>query len=73
MADLFFESLDLRRIDLIARLVTQGVCVGDDRELALVWIAELTDELLHQLDERDQEEKCLQDGGNVSGSRRGLQ
>ncbi len=73
VADLFFESIDLQRINLIARMVTKNLCAGDDRVLALAWIAELTDDLLRQLDEREQEEKNLQSGGLVSGRGSGLQ
>lgn len=50
MSDLFTESLALQRIQLIARVVSMDVCSGDDKELALVWISELTAQLLEQLD-----------------------
>lgn len=73
VADLFFESIDLQRINLIARMVTRNLCEGDDRALALAWIAELTDDLLRQLDEREQEEKSLQSGGLMLGRGSGLQ
>ncbi|MGL5005786.1 MAG: hypothetical protein ACRC53_00120 [Plesiomonas sp.] len=49
MTDLFIESLALQRIQLITRVVSMDVCNGDDKTLALVWISELTDQLLEQL------------------------
>ena len=54
MTDLFTESLALQRIDLFARLVAHvvdsGDCTHDDMEVALIWMAELTKDLTHQLD-----------------------
>ncbi|WP_240528410.1 hypothetical protein [Kosakonia sacchari] len=35
------EQVMLERVELIARLVTEGMCQGKDREIALNWIAEL--------------------------------
>ncbi|CNF54945.1 MULTISPECIES: hypothetical protein [Yersinia] len=49
MTDLFFESLALDRIDLVARLVTSSNCQEEDRELALFWIAEMTAALIDEL------------------------
>ncbi|WP_145559695.1 hypothetical protein [Yersinia bercovieri] len=49
MTDLFFESLVLDRIDLVARLVTSSNCQEEDRELALFWIAEMTAALIDEL------------------------
>lgn len=50
------ESLALQRIDLIARMVTGNQCNGDDKELAMVWIAEMTTQLIVKLDEYDEQE-----------------
>ncbi|HDX9050224.1 TPA: hypothetical protein ROW14_002579 [Yersinia enterocolitica] len=54
MTDLFFESLALQRIDLVARLVTNNQCNEEDRDLALVWIAEMTTTLTIELDKQQQ-------------------
>ncbi|MDY4387744.1 hypothetical protein [Pectobacterium aroidearum] len=51
MQDFFLESLALQRIDLVARLVTDGRCDDADRELAINWIAELTRDLVSKVDE----------------------
>ncbi|PWC18228.1 iron-containing alcohol dehydrogenase [Brenneria corticis] len=67
MPDLFFESLVLQRIDLVARLVTDSQCDDADRELAINWIAELTRELVGRLDEYGN--KNPQGGGSNSGGR----
>ncbi|MEH0833297.1 hypothetical protein [Pectobacterium cacticida] len=67
MPDLFFESLLLQRIDLVARLVTETQCDDADRELAINWIAELTKELVNRLDEYGNNPP--QRGGNNSGCR----
>lgn len=54
VSDLFTESLALQRIQLIARVVLMDVCSGDDKELALVWISELTAQLLEQVNNKDE-------------------
>nr|WP_304187654.1 hypothetical protein [Hafnia alvei] len=56
MSDLLMESLALQRIDLIARMVIANQCNGDDKELAMVWIAEMTTQLIVKLDEYDEQE-----------------
>lgn len=53
MADLFFESLALDRIDLVARLVTSNSCPKEDQELALFWIAEMTAALVDELNKAE--------------------
>ncbi|MFE8047585.1 MULTISPECIES: hypothetical protein [Brenneria] len=65
MPDLFFETLVLQRIDLVARLVTERQCDDADRELAINWIAELTRELVGRLDEYGN--KNPQGGGDSGG------
>lgn len=57
VSDLLMESLALQRIDLIARMVTANQCNGDDKELAMVWIAEMTTQLIVKLDEYDEQER----------------
>lgn len=59
MNDLLTETLALKRIDLVARFVTNGECDQGDMEIAVAWIAELTTLLVKQLDVYD---------GRVSGS-----
>ena len=56
VSDLLMESLALQRIDLIARMVIANQCNGDDKELAMVWIAEMTTQLIVKLDEYDEQE-----------------
>lgn len=41
----------MQHIDLIARMVTANQCNWDDKELAMVWIAEMTTQLIVKLDE----------------------
>ena len=65
MSDFFFESLALQRIELVARLVSNGRCSSDDRELALSWISEMTTTLAADVDRQLQ--KRPQDGGVNSG------
>ena len=63
--DFFFESLAIQRIELVARLVANGRCSSDDRELALSWISEMTTILAADVDRQLQ--KRPQDGGVNSG------
>ncbi len=65
MRDFFFESLAIQRIELVARLVANGRCSSDDRELALSWISEMTTTLAANVDRQIQ--KRPQDGGVNSG------
>lgn len=65
MRDFFFESLAIQRIELVARLVANGRCNSDDRELALSWISEMTTTLAADVDRQLQ--KRPQDGGVNSG------
>lgn len=65
MRDFFFESLAIQRIELVARLVANGRCSSDDRELALSWISEMTTTLAADVDRQLQ--KRPQDGGVNSG------
>ncbi|MFJ5341782.1 hypothetical protein ACIPSD_22120 [Pectobacterium sp. CHL-2024] len=65
MQDFLFESLALQRIDLVARLVADSECGDADRELAINWIAELTRDLVSQVDEYGK--KNPHDGGESGG------
>ena len=53
MQDLLVESVQLQRIDLVARLIAASECNRTDKELAVAWIAELTTDLLDKLDDYD--------------------
>ena len=55
MQDLFFETVAFQRIALVAKLVSNGVCSGDEKDLALAWLCELTSELGKKLDEYEKE------------------
>ncbi|MGI9706902.1 hypothetical protein ACQPL0_03745 [Serratia marcescens] len=61
MSDFFFESLAIQRIELVARLVSNGRCSSDDRELALSWISEIAAELITQCDKTGAE-FCMRQG-----------
>ncbi len=49
MQDCFFESLKLQRIDFFLKLVASSDCSVEDKELAIEWVSELTDELMAKL------------------------
>lgn len=51
MNDLFMESLALQRIELMARLVASSDCSDDDKEVAILWLSELTSDLVTRLNE----------------------
>ena len=65
MQDLLFESIALRRIALFTKLVSRGGCSGDEKDVALEWLGELTADLQNKLDEYD--EKCPHSGGVSRG------
>jgi len=49
MQDYFFESLKLQRIDLFMKLVASSDCSEDEKNLAIHWVSELTDELMQKV------------------------
>ncbi|MGP2485637.1 hypothetical protein ACTUTK_00415 [Pantoea ananatis] len=49
MKDCFFESLKLQRIDLFLKLVASSECSEDEKNLAIQWVSELTDELMKKV------------------------
>lgn len=49
MQDYFFESLKLQRIDLFLKLVASSDCSEDEKNLAIQWVSELTDELMKKV------------------------
>lgn len=57
--DLFFETIAFQRIALVAKLVATGECSGEEKDLALAWLSELTTELEKKLDGYEKENtKC---------------
>lgn len=65
MQDLLFEAIALRRIALFTKLVSTGRCSGDEKDVALEWLGELTADLQRKLDAY--EEKNPQSGGVSRG------
>lgn len=51
MNDLFMESLELLRIELMARQVASSDCSNDDKQVAVSWLSELTSDLVTRLNE----------------------
>lgn len=49
MNDLYMESLELLRIELMARLVASSDCSNDDKKVAVSWLSELTSDLVTRL------------------------
>lgn len=49
MRDYFLESMKLQRIDLFMKLVAASDCSEDEKQLAIQWVSELTDELMRKL------------------------
>ncbi len=46
MQDYFLESLKLQRIDFFVKLVAASKCDDEEKQLAIQWVSELTDELM---------------------------
>lgn len=70
MQDLLFETIALQRIALFSKLVAKGNCSGDEKDVALAWLGELTEDLKRKLD--DYEENNPRCGG-ISRGRCGFQ
>ncbi|WP_210452063.1 hypothetical protein [Pantoea ananatis] len=49
MQDYFFESFKLQHIYLFLKLVALGECSEDEKNLAIQWVSELTDELMKKV------------------------
>lgn len=69
MQDLLFETVALQRIVLFSKLVAAGKCTNDEKDVALVWLGELTLELQRQIDMYENKEAPVT--GRFSGG--GLQ
>lgn len=63
MQDLLFETIAFERIALFSKLVARANCTCDEKEVALIWLGELTGELSRRLEEY--ESKNPQEGGNL--------
>ncbi|HAS1795480.1 TPA: hypothetical protein I4G66_15905 [Enterobacter cloacae] len=70
MQDLFFETVAFQRIALVAKLMATADCSEDEKDVALAWLGEMTQELGRKLDQY--EKKRPQNGGD-SGGRGGFQ
>ena len=70
MQDLFFETIALQRIALFTKLVARGNCSLDEKDVALAWLGELTEDLSRRLDENaGKHPRC----GGMSGGGCGFQ
>ncbi|HGA1721620.1 TPA: hypothetical protein ACIRME_000647 [Escherichia coli] len=49
MQDYFLESLKLQRIDFFVKLVAASECDDEEKQLAIQWVSELTDELMAKI------------------------
>lgn len=49
MQDYLLESLKLQRIDFFIKLVAASECDNEEKQLALQWASELTDELMAKI------------------------
>jgi len=49
MRDYFLESMKLQRIDLFMKLVAASDCSEVEKQLAIQWVSELTDELMRKV------------------------
>lgn len=70
MQDLFFETVAFQRIALFAKLMATAECTEDEKDVALAWLGEMTQELGRKL---DQYEKKHPHNGGGSGGGCGLQ
>ncbi|XXN62813.1 hypothetical protein ACRQ84_12600 [Enterobacter ludwigii] len=49
MQDYFLASIKLHRIDLFMKIVEATECADDEKQLAIQWVSELTDELMRKV------------------------
>ncbi|WP_159339234.1 MULTISPECIES: hypothetical protein [Leclercia] len=49
MQDYLLESLKLQRIDFFLKLVAASDCCEEEKQLAIQWVSELTDELMAKI------------------------
>lgn len=60
MKDFYMESVRLQRIDLITRTLVNDLYNDDDKEVAIVWLAEMFTGLVNEMKDQKREEKSLQ-------------
>ena len=60
MKDFHMESVRLQRIDLITRTLVNDLYNEEDKEVAIVWLAEMFTGLVNEMKEQKREEKSLQ-------------
>ncbi|EPN6544661.1 hypothetical protein ACT2RV_002679 [Enterobacter ludwigii] len=70
MQDLLFETVAFQRIALVAKLMATAECTEGEKDVALAWLGEMTQELGRKL---DQYEKKHPHNGGGSGGGGGLQ
>ncbi|WP_130831151.1 hypothetical protein [[Erwinia] mediterraneensis] len=49
MQDFLFEIVKLERIDFFLKLVAASECSDEEKQLAIQWVSELTDELMEKV------------------------
>lgn len=49
MQDFLFEIVKLERIDFFLKLVAASECSDEEKQLAIQWVSELTDELIEKV------------------------
>jgi hypothetical protein len=60
--DLFLETVAFQRIALVAKLMATADCSEDEKDVALAWLGEMTQELGRKLDRY--EKKHPHNGGD---------
>ena len=60
MKDFHMESVRLQRIDLITRTLVNDLFNEEDKDVAIVWLAEMCTGLVNEMKEQKREEKSLQ-------------
>lgn len=68
--DLFFETVAFQRIALVAKLMATADCSEDEKDVALAWLGEMTQELGRKLDQYEKKHPHI---GGGSGGRGGFQ
>ncbi|HFD7938129.1 hypothetical protein AAHU40_16635 [Klebsiella pneumoniae] len=70
MQDLLIETIALQRIALFTKLVARGNCSVDEKDVAIAWLGELTEDLSRKLHENEANNpRC----GGISRSGYGFQ
>ncbi|HFK7080771.1 TPA: hypothetical protein ACG0NW_002311 [Enterobacter roggenkampii] len=67
MQDLFFETVAFQRIALVAKLMATAECTEDEKDVALAWLGEMTQELGRKLDQYEKKHPH-NGGGQAAGA-----